>query len=60
MRIHPVISVAQLEPIVEGNDPYSRVINAESPPVRANGDNGEENIYVIDRLLEKRVSRGTT
>ena len=55
---HPDCRVADVIPtIVEGNDPYSRIINTKLPPIRAKSDNGKENIYVIDRLLEKRILR---
>ena len=58
MRIHPVISVAQLEPAattVAGgvSDLYGRRINPEPPPVHYKSDDTE-----VDRILEKRITRG--
>lgn len=51
MRIHPVISVAQLEPAASNTsqDPYGRKINAEPPPVRNESDK-----YQVERVLGKR------
>lgn len=51
MRIHPVISVAQLEPAATNTsqDPYGRKINAEPPPVRNESDK-----YRVERVLSKR------
>ena len=56
MRIHPVISVAQLEPstaTVAGPDRYERVINQEPPPVQADSDESE-----LERIMDKRITRG--
>lgn len=51
MRIHPIISVAQLEPAASNTskDPYGRKINAEPPPVRNESDK-----YQVERVLGKR------
>ncbi len=60
MRIHPVVSVAQLEPAYD-NDPYGREANTEPPPVEneaVNSDNDETApAYEIERLLDRRVTR---
>ena len=57
MRIHPVVSVAQLEPsAATANgvpDRYERVINQEPPPVQADSDESE-----LERIMGKRVTRG--
>lgn len=62
MRIHPVISVAQLEPAasVSGPDRYGRRINLEPPPV-VNENESEQTgkdgkLYDVERVLDKRVS----
>ena len=58
MKIHPVISVAQLEPKPPGTDPYNRSLNSEPPPV-AEADS-EAPFYALERILDKRISRGQT
>ena len=56
IKIHPVISVAQLEPARSTPDPYKR---AQQPPQPVKED-GLTNLYEIEILLDKRVSRGKT
>ena len=59
MRIHPVISVAQLEPTATTkagtSDRYGRKINEEPPPVRNEADL-EEDEYSVERVIGKRKS----
>ena len=55
MRIHPVISIAQLEPKVPGIDPYGREQNHEPPPVIT--EDGERE-YTVERLLDRRAMYG--
>ena len=55
MRIHPVISVAQLEP-AHGEDPYGRVVNEEPPPITDEDGAIYDDEYVIERLLNKEVT----
>ena len=49
MKIHPAISIAQLEPAPMTHDRYGRI--TESAETEAPS-------YEIERLLEKRVTRG--
>lgn len=56
MRIHPVISIAQLEPATPGPDPYGRSMDRDSPPVEDEHINSEAPSYEIERLLEKRIA----
>ena len=57
MQIHPVISIAQLEPVPTATDPYSRPRNIMPPPI-TEGD-PEDRPYEIEKLLDKRsTSRG--
>lgn len=58
MRIHPVISIAQLEPAAT-NDRYGRKINEEPPPVRNEADL-EEDEYEVERVIGKRPSGNKT
>lgn len=60
MAIHPVISVAQLEPVPESDDPYSRPRPDQErpPPVEMEGADDPAPQYEIERLLDKRISRG--
>lgn len=55
MRIHPVISVAQLEPAPTDLDPFGRIWPTKPPPVVEGGD-----VFEVDRILGKRVSRKKT
>ena len=65
MRIHPVISVAQLEPAasISGPDRYGRKINLEPPPVINEDDAGKDEgkdggrPYDVERVLDKRITR---
>ena len=55
-RVHPVFSVAQLEPW-PGTDPFDRPLPNEPDSVFVEGDTDEYKSWEIDRLLNKRVSR---
>ena len=56
MKVHPVISIAQLEPAAAaGTDPYGRIRNTELPPVVNTQDE-----YLVEAVLDKRISRGKT
>lgn len=61
MRIHPVISIAQLEPSPDrSEDPYHRTSTQPVPPVEETQDNLDPDFttqyrpYVIERLLDRR------
>ena len=59
MLIHPVISVAQLEPAPKDDDPYNRSADMHPPPVENADDSDPENEdrpYEIERFLDKRVT----
>ena len=66
MRIHPVISVAQLEPAasVSGPDRYGRKVNLDPPPVINESELQEEATegrdkgkpYDVERILDKRLT----
>ena len=55
MRIHPVISIAQLEPSTPGPDPYDRQLVVDPPPVV--DDDTEAPSDEIERLNDKRITR---
>ncbi len=58
MKIHPVVSVAQLEPApLAEDDPYNREQNAEPPPVENEATDDPAPAYEIERLLDRRVTR---
>lgn len=61
MRIHPVVSVAQLEPS-PGPDPYQRLKDQYPPPVVENDslDHHESDVYELEAIVSKRSSRGKT
>ena len=54
MGIHPVISVASLEPAPKGKDPYDRKKNNEQPAVLDNDPEGTGDHYEIELLLDRR------
>ena len=55
-RIHPVFSVAQLEPAPPpALDPFSRPIPSEPPPVFVEGDTDTLKSFEVERLLNKRL-----
>lgn len=56
MKIWPVVSVAQLEPTPEGNDPYRRLRPTNPPPVE--DEDRLSDSYEIEKILEKRIVRG--
>lgn len=62
MRIHPVVSIAQLEPAAKGFDPYGRVKHSNPPPVveKDSLDPNEAEEYTIEALIGKRTSRNRT
>ncbi|KZZ93079.1 Ribonuclease H-like protein [Ascosphaera apis ARSEF 7405] len=53
-NIHPVLSIAQLEPAPQDSDPFHRPV---SPPGPLSVD-GDDDHYEIERLLATRESRG--
>lgn len=62
MRIHPVISIAQLEPAAPGQDPYNRTVDREPPPVEEEDSPLARQAphYEIERLLDRRDTRNET
>ena len=60
MKIHPVISIAQLEPAMETSDRYGRTWSEEPPPIEE-GDAVDEAVtpsWEIETLLQKDIRRG--
>lgn len=59
-RIHPVLSVAQLEPAPPpADDPFARPFPSNPPPVFVEGDTDRLKSFEVERLLNKRrVKRG--
>jgi hypothetical protein len=58
MKIHPVISVTNLEALPPGEDPYKRPFNDHSPPVEDDHDIDEEwKSFSIEKLLDRRLRR---
>jgi hypothetical protein len=49
-RIHPVVSIAHLEPAAKGHDPFKRPQPDHPPPVSGTSDE-----YEIDTILDKRT-----
>ena len=59
MQIHPVISIAQLEPAPEGADPYNRFKSSNSQPVTTEEDDDPDDPnkrYEIEALLDRRIT----
>lgn len=57
LRIHPIVSVAQLEPLPKGSDPFGRMIEARQAPVEAADE--EYPLYEIERLMGRRIDKRT-
>ena len=59
-RIHPVFSIAQLEPALPPTlDPFSRSISFKPPPVFVEGDTDSLKSFEVERLLNKQlIKRG--
>lgn len=55
MEIHPVVSIAQLEPVFRDPDPYDRSLG-EAPPVENEHIGTESPSYAIQALLDRRVT----
>jgi hypothetical protein len=58
MKIHPVISVTNLEPLPPGEDPYKRPYDDHPPPVEEDRDIDDEwKSFYIEKLLDRRLRR---
>ena len=57
MKIHPVVSIAQLEPAPPGEDPYHRPRPTE-PPAVTDADRPPGS-YELEKLLERRINART-
>ena len=60
MKIHPVISIAQLESAMKDSDRYERTWSEESPPVEEDGpsEDSDASSWEIETLLRKEIRRG--
>ena len=57
MRMHPVVSIAQLEPAIKGLDPYGRVKHSNPPPVvEKDSTTDEADLYTIEAIIGKKDS----
>lgn len=57
-RIHPVISIAQLEPAPKDVDPYGRPRPVHPPAVEVEGDDDDEwKAFAFERLVSRRVTK---
>ena len=54
-RIHPVISVAHLEPAPEGDDPWEREPTSNEHLPTTDERFPEDTVYEVERILAKRV-----
>ena len=52
--VHPVVSVAQLEPVPAGEDPYARPRPHHPEAVEVEGDTPEYQSYEVEKLVAKR------
>lgn len=53
MRIHPIVSLSQLEPILRGKDPYYRARNTK--PLLVEHEDDEAPSYKIEALLDRKL-----
>ena len=56
-RIHPVVSIAQLEPAPNGTDPYQRPTPDHPDSIFVEGDTAEWESSEIEKLVDRRVRR---
>ena len=54
-RVHPVVSVAQLEPSPTQEDPYNRARPDHPDAVEVEGDTPQWRSYVVERIVDKRM-----
>ena len=61
MKIHPVVSVTNFEPVPPGEDPYNRPYNDHPPPVEEDRDIDDEwkSFYIEKLLRPHRLSSQT-
>lgn len=56
-KIHPVISIAQLEPASGVQDPYNRPRPHYPDAVEIEGDTEDQKSYEVERVLAKRIRK---
>ena len=56
-RVHPVISVAQLEPVPKESDPYARPRPTHPPAVEMEGDTEDFKSYEVEKLVGRRIRK---
>ena len=56
-RVHPVISIAQLEPAPVDKDPYERPRPTHPDSVEVEGDTEEWKSYEVEKVVKKRIRR---
>ena len=56
-RIHPVVSIAQLEPALNGADPYQRPVPNHPDSIFVDGDTSEWKSSEIEKLVDRRTRR---
>ena len=56
-RVYPVFTIAQLEPMPPGEDPFARPRPDHPPSVFVEGDTDEWKSYDVERLLNRRVKK---
>ncbi|TAQ86585.1 hypothetical protein B7494_g5085 [Chlorociboria aeruginascens] len=55
-RVHPVFSVAQLEPAPNDSDPYDRPRPEHPGSIFVEGDNKNKKSFEVEKLIAKRVT----
>jgi len=56
-RMHPVFSIAHLEPAPLGKDPFERPLPEQPDSVYVDGDDEFNKSYEIERILQKRITQ---
>lgn len=56
-RVHPIIFVAQLEPVPAGEDPYRRPRPSHPEAVEMKGDTPEYRSYEVEKIVGKRIRK---
>ena len=53
-RVHPVFSIAMLEPMPSGPDPYGRPVPDQPGSIHVEGDTATHKSWAVERIVDKR------
>ena len=56
-KVHPVFSIAMLEPMPSGSDPYERPVPDQPDAIHVEGDTATQKSWEVERIVDKRGDR---